>query len=269
MRASHLEAARCASWFQSSLQHRERSFWCAGSRRATWPPPWDSLTLMFQREVAERIVAVHQGPRPTDGSRSWPQWRCRAADRARPCPPKRSVPPPKVSSAVVHLRPPCPRRGSRRDAEGAGTGGGRRRSTSGARCCARALRGLSRRTSRRTWRRPGIAPTERGRARPARGVLRAGPERGGGVIWVRAAMALTRVAVTGAGERRPGSPHRTCRPARPSAAYSAASLARRSRAAGRRVGLGRAGPCGCGARGRAWALVFGRVDEVGAVRSPG
>ena len=33
-----------------------------------WPPFWDSLTLMFQREVAERIVAK-------PGSKAYGRWR--------------------------------------------------------------------------------------------------------------------------------------------------------------------------------------------------
>lgn len=66
-----------------------------------WPPVWTSLTLMFQREVAERIVA-----RP--GSKAYgrlallAQWRCDARI-AMTLPPGAFTPPPKVSSAVVHL----------------------------------------------------------------------------------------------------------------------------------------------------------------------
>ncbi|QUJ77554.1 16S rRNA (adenine(1518)-N(6)/adenine(1519)-N(6))-dimethyltransferase RsmA [Sulfitobacter albidus] len=66
-----------------------------------WPPYWQSLTLMFQREVAERIVA-----RP--GSKAYgrlailAQWRSDAAI-ALSLPPEAFTPPPKVSSAVVHL----------------------------------------------------------------------------------------------------------------------------------------------------------------------
>lgn len=66
-----------------------------------WPPFWDSLTLMFQREVAERIVA-----RP--GSKAYgrlavlAQWRS-DAQIAMTLPPEAFTPPPKVSSAVVHL----------------------------------------------------------------------------------------------------------------------------------------------------------------------
>ncbi|MCK0166070.1 16S rRNA (adenine(1518)-N(6)/adenine(1519)-N(6))-dimethyltransferase RsmA [Jannaschia sp. S6380] len=75
---------------------------------ATWPPPWDSLTLMFQKEVAERIVA-------TPGSKTYgrlavlAQWRCDARI-ALTLPPEAFSPPPKVNSAVVHLAAlPAPR----------------------------------------------------------------------------------------------------------------------------------------------------------------
>lgn len=66
-----------------------------------WPPFWSSLTLMFQREVAERIVA-----RP--GSKAYgrlailAQWRA-DAQIVLSLPPEAFTPPPKVSSAVVHL----------------------------------------------------------------------------------------------------------------------------------------------------------------------
>ena len=68
-----------------------------------WPPWWESLTLMFQREVAERIAA-----RP--GSKAYgrlsvlAQWRA----TARICfgvHPGAFTPPPSVTSAVVHIRP--------------------------------------------------------------------------------------------------------------------------------------------------------------------
>jgi 16S rRNA (adenine1518-N6/adenine1519-N6)-dimethyltransferase len=73
-----------------------------------WPPFWSSLTLMFQREVAERIVA-----RPGSGAYGrlaiLAQWRCDARI-ALTLPPEAFVPPPKVSSAVVHLTAlPAPR----------------------------------------------------------------------------------------------------------------------------------------------------------------
>ena len=66
-----------------------------------WPPFWQSLTLMFQREVAERIVA-----RP--GSKAYgrlavlSQWRSDARIVLH-LPPEAFTPPPKVSSSVVHL----------------------------------------------------------------------------------------------------------------------------------------------------------------------
>jgi len=66
-----------------------------------WPPFWQSLTLMFQREVAERIVA-----RP--GSKAYGRLALLAGWRADArivlnLPPEAFSPPPKVSSAVVHL----------------------------------------------------------------------------------------------------------------------------------------------------------------------
>ncbi|WP_120501608.1 16S rRNA (adenine(1518)-N(6)/adenine(1519)-N(6))-dimethyltransferase RsmA [Roseovarius sp. EL26] len=67
----------------------------------SWPPFWDSLTLMFQREVAERIVAK-------PGSKAYGRLAVLAAWRsdakiAMHLPPEAFTPPPKVSSAVVHL----------------------------------------------------------------------------------------------------------------------------------------------------------------------
>jgi 16S rRNA (adenine1518-N6/adenine1519-N6)-dimethyltransferase len=66
-----------------------------------WPPFWDSLTLMFQREVAERIVA-----RP--GSKAYGRLAILAQWRTEPrivlrLPPEAFTPPPKVASAVVHF----------------------------------------------------------------------------------------------------------------------------------------------------------------------
>ena len=74
---------------------------------AVWPPWWRSLTLMFQREVAERIVAA-------PGSEAYGRLAVLAGARAHArialtLPPEAFTPPPKVSSAVVHLTPlPCP-----------------------------------------------------------------------------------------------------------------------------------------------------------------
>ena len=66
-----------------------------------WPPYWDSLTLMFQKEVAKRIVA-------TPGSKAYGrlallvQWRCNAKI-VMEVSPQAFTPPPKVTSAVVHI----------------------------------------------------------------------------------------------------------------------------------------------------------------------
>jgi 16S rRNA (adenine1518-N6/adenine1519-N6)-dimethyltransferase len=72
-----------------------------------WPPFWESLTLMFQKEVAARIVA-----RP--GSKAYGRLALLSQWRADPrivltLPPGAFTPPPKVHSAVVHFtRRPAP-----------------------------------------------------------------------------------------------------------------------------------------------------------------
>ncbi len=66
-----------------------------------WPPFWQSLTLMFQREVAERIVA-QPGSKAYGRLAILAQWRADARI-AMSLPPGAFTPPPKVSSAVVHL----------------------------------------------------------------------------------------------------------------------------------------------------------------------
>ncbi|HWI87233.1 MAG TPA: 16S rRNA (adenine(1518)-N(6)/adenine(1519)-N(6))-dimethyltransferase RsmA [Sphingomonas sp.] len=74
--------------------------WLGGE---SWPPWWRSLTLMFQKEVAERIVA-----RPGSGTYGrlaiLAQWRA-TARIALPVHRSAFVPPPKVMSAVVHIVP--------------------------------------------------------------------------------------------------------------------------------------------------------------------
>ncbi|MEJ6391670.1 16S rRNA (adenine(1518)-N(6)/adenine(1519)-N(6))-dimethyltransferase RsmA [Gymnodinialimonas sp. 2305UL16-5] len=67
----------------------------------SWPPAWDSLTLMFQREVADRIVA-QPGGKAYGRLAVLAQWRCEARI-AMTLPPEAFTPPPKVRSAVVHL----------------------------------------------------------------------------------------------------------------------------------------------------------------------
>jgi 16S rRNA (adenine1518-N6/adenine1519-N6)-dimethyltransferase len=87
-----------------------------------WPPWYDSLTLMFQREVAERIVAA-------PGSEHYGRlgvltgWRAKARI-AFDVAPSAFVPPPKVTSSVVHIVPrpaplPCERRALERITEAA------------------------------------------------------------------------------------------------------------------------------------------------------
>jgi 16S rRNA (adenine1518-N6/adenine1519-N6)-dimethyltransferase len=73
--------------------------WLSGD----WPPWWRSLTLMFQKEVADRIVA-------SPGSEAYGRLSVAAQWRSKPrlaMTVSRSafVPPPKVTSAVVHLVP--------------------------------------------------------------------------------------------------------------------------------------------------------------------
>ncbi len=67
----------------------------------TWPPFWDSLTLMFQREVAERIVAK-PGGKAYGRLAILSQWRTDARI-VMDLPPEAFTPPPKVRSSVVHL----------------------------------------------------------------------------------------------------------------------------------------------------------------------
>ena len=73
-----------------------------------WPPFWQSLTLMFQKEVAERIVAK-PGSKAYGRLALLAQWRTDARVVMH-LPPEAFVPPPKIHSAVVHLTAlPVPR----------------------------------------------------------------------------------------------------------------------------------------------------------------
>jgi len=67
----------------------------------TWPPFWESLTLMFQKEVAERIVA-QPGSKAYGRLALLAQWRS-DAHIAMTLPREAFTPPPKVQSAVVHI----------------------------------------------------------------------------------------------------------------------------------------------------------------------
>lgn len=68
-----------------------------------WPPFWESLTLMFQKEVGQRIVADedndHYGRLGVLAG-----WRT-DAHMVFDVPPQAFTPPPKVTSTVVHLTP--------------------------------------------------------------------------------------------------------------------------------------------------------------------
>jgi len=66
-----------------------------------WPPYWQSLTLMFQKEVAERIVAKPRGDH-YGRLALLAQWRC-DAKIVMILPPEAFTPAPKVHSAVVYL----------------------------------------------------------------------------------------------------------------------------------------------------------------------
>lgn len=74
--------------------------WLSGE---AWPPQWRSLTLMFQREVAERIVAA-----AADDAYGrlavLAQWRSQAR-LAMKVHRSAFTPPPKVMSAIVHVTP--------------------------------------------------------------------------------------------------------------------------------------------------------------------
>jgi 16S rRNA (adenine1518-N6/adenine1519-N6)-dimethyltransferase len=77
-----------------------------------WPPWYDAAILMFQREVAERIVAA-PGTKNYGRLSILVQWRCEARILFD-VHPSAFVPPPKVTSSVVQLTPrpdplPCER----------------------------------------------------------------------------------------------------------------------------------------------------------------
>ena len=74
--------------------------WLSGE---SWPPQWASLTLMFQLEVAQRIVA-EAGSDAYGRLAVLAQWRSEARIAMKV---HRSAftPPPKVMSAIVHVTP--------------------------------------------------------------------------------------------------------------------------------------------------------------------
>jgi len=112
---------------------------------AEWPPFYHSLTLMFQREVAERIVA-RPGDEAYGGSACWPV----GAPRRGSCSTCLARPSPTAAQGHVlggASRPACGASASRR--KDARPRPPRRPSASAARCCGKA----SRRSAARTcWR---------------------------------------------------------------------------------------------------------------------
>lgn len=74
--------------------------WMGGEE---WPPLWTSLTLMFQQEVAQRIVAK-PGSSAYGRLAVLAQWRAEAK-MAMKVHRSAFTPPPKVMSAIVHVEP--------------------------------------------------------------------------------------------------------------------------------------------------------------------
>ncbi len=87
----------------SNLPYNVGTALFVGWLSADWEPWWQSLTLMFQREVADRIIA------PADGDAYGrlsvlAQWRS-TTRIAMPVHRSAFTPPPKIMSAVVHVVP--------------------------------------------------------------------------------------------------------------------------------------------------------------------
>ena len=71
-----------------------------------WPPFWSGMTLMFQKEVAQRIVA-QPGDKAYGRLAILAGWRA-DAEIAFEVSPKAFTPPPKVTSAVISVTPRAP-----------------------------------------------------------------------------------------------------------------------------------------------------------------
>ncbi|KQM93524.1 16S rRNA methyltransferase [Sphingomonas sp. Leaf22] len=87
----------------SNLPYNVGTALFVGWLSAAWEPWWQSLTLMFQREVADRIVASANDD-AFGRLAVLAQWRS-AARIAMPVHRSAFTPPPKVMSAVVHVVP--------------------------------------------------------------------------------------------------------------------------------------------------------------------
>jgi len=87
----------------SNLPYNVGTALLIGWLSAEWQPWWQSCTLMFQKEVADRIVAGVDSP-AYGRLAVLAQWRS-TARIAMPVHRSAFTPPPKVMSAVVHLTP--------------------------------------------------------------------------------------------------------------------------------------------------------------------
>ncbi|WP_242095656.1 MULTISPECIES: 16S rRNA (adenine(1518)-N(6)/adenine(1519)-N(6))-dimethyltransferase RsmA [unclassified Sphingomonas] len=87
----------------SNLPYNVGTALLVGWLSAAWAPWWASCTLMFQKEVAERIVAA-PGSDAYGRLAVLAQWRS-TARIAMPVHRSAFTPPPKVMSAVVHIVP--------------------------------------------------------------------------------------------------------------------------------------------------------------------
>jgi 16S rRNA (adenine1518-N6/adenine1519-N6)-dimethyltransferase len=87
----------------SNLPYNVGTALLIGWLSADWAPWWQSLTLMFQKEVAERIVS-EAGDDAYGRLAVLAQWRS-TARIAMPVHRSAFTPPPKVMSAVVHIVP--------------------------------------------------------------------------------------------------------------------------------------------------------------------
>jgi 16S rRNA (adenine1518-N6/adenine1519-N6)-dimethyltransferase len=99
---AHLaESARIISNLPYNVGTALLTGWLTGE---AWPPWWESMILMFQREVAERIVADESRPKDYGRLGVLCGWRTEARILFD-VPPAAFVPPPKVTSSVVLIRP--------------------------------------------------------------------------------------------------------------------------------------------------------------------
>ncbi len=101
LKIDELETAGAGAHVVSNLPYNVGTALLLRWLSGPWPPWWSSLTLMFQREVAERIVAA-------PGSKDYGRLSVLAQWRSNPriaLNVHRSsfVPSPKVASAVVHI----------------------------------------------------------------------------------------------------------------------------------------------------------------------